>query len=289
MKTNLLKSILTIAFFAFAGIGAFAQVNIASLPTYDITLPSDTSSKADTVSLNAVMPYFVHPDATIKNSPLFNNSGFKWTIAGAGATLNTGSLTASPVAATGYYTDTMVMATFPNTGNVTISTIERSNPKFNATAGCDGNQRDLTVNVIALPTVPTIANTDTAQGGCSAAAPYTVNFNFSASTTKFPVYVNYTIQYYDINNVAGGTPQSLIYQINSASDHVIVSQAQLDAASGGSSLSGRYVVKLGNMWDRISVRSTNAATLAVDASSVYGAIMLFPTPVTQPIKHIKTL
>lgn len=285
--TNLLKSLILAALLA-VGANMSAQV-IATLPTYDIEV--DSSSLPDTVSVGAVMPYYVHPDAAIKNSPLFNPSGFDWTISGSAATLNTGAWTASPVAA-GYVVDTMVIATFPNTGDVTISTTERSNPKFNATAGCDGNQRDLGVNVIDLPVAPTIADEDTAQGGCSAAATYDVAFDFSGSTVKFPVYVEYTIQYFDINDDASGTPVSLIYQINNSDQLLQVTQAQLNDAADvlvtDPTPSGRYAVILGNIWDRISIRSTNAPALAVDAD-IHASIVLFPTPVTQPIKHISTL
>lgn len=285
MKTIISRTLLAFAISLVAGMGVFAQ-SIASLPTYSII--ADSSSKADTVSIGATMPYFVRPDAAIKKSPLYNASGFAWTISGTGATITT-TLTGSPVAASGYYTDTLVNAKFASLGDVTISTMERSNPKFNALAGCDGNLRTQTINVMNLPSIPTIANADTAQGGCSAAAPYTVKFNFSLSTVKFPVYVAYTIRYYNINNVAAGTPQSAYYKINSATENVIISQAQLDLASGTTNAKGRYTVTLGNMWDRISVRSTDGTTLAKDASSVYAAIMLFPAPVTQPINHIKTI
>jgi hypothetical protein len=289
-KMTMLKSIATVALFTVFGMSASAQV-IAGLPAAKaITAPSDTSSLADTVSLNAVMPYYVHPDGVIKSSSLYNPSGFKWTIAGAGATLNTGSLTTTAIGGVGtYYLDTMVVATYASLGNITVSTIERSSPKFSPTSGCDGNTRNLTVNVIPLPLVPTIATTDTAQGGCSASAPFTVKFNFSASTAKYPAYIQYTVKAYDISGVAIGTPQTYWYQINGATDNISVPQTQLDAASGGSNVNGRYAITLGSLYDRISSNATNRASLAVDASAVKAAIMVLPTPNTGVIKHIKTL
>lgn len=231
-------------------------------------------------------------DPIISGSALYNPSGFKWTIAGAGASLNTGALTTTPIGGVGtYYLETTVTGTFANTGNITLSTTERSSPKFSPTGGCDGNVRNLTIDVIALPLVPTIANADTAQGGCAAAAPYTVKFNFSASTVKYPVYVSYTIQAYNLSGAAIGTPQNLYYQINGTTGNIIVDQAQLNAASGGTNVNGRYTVTLGKLWDRISVNTLDLASrnaLAVDASALKAAILVLPTPNTGAIKHIKT-
>ena len=256
------------------------------------SLPPDSTYIADTVSVGAVMPFMVVPDPAIASSPLYNPSGFKWTIAGAGASLNTGALTTTPIGGVGtYYLETNVTGTFANIGNITLSTTERSSPKFSPTGGCDGNTRNLTIDVIALPSVPTIANADTAQGGCAAAAPFTVKFNFSASTVKYPIYVNYTIRAYNLSGTAIGTPQNLIYQVGAAAGNIIVTQAQLDAASGGANVNGRYTVTLSQMWDRISVNTLDLASrnaLAVDASALKAAILVLPTPNTGVIKHIKT-
>jgi len=286
-KMTMLKSIATLAFLLVVGMNLSAQV-IATLPAAKaITAPGDTSSVADTVSIGAVMPYFVHPDAAIKGSALYNPSGFKWTITGAGATLNTGSLTPTAIGGVGtYYTDTMVNATFATLGNITLSTIERSSPKFSVTSGCDGNQRDLAVNVIKLPSVPTIAPADVTQGGCGSSATYTVKFDFS-SNTKFPIYISYTISAFDINNNPVGTPVSRIYQINGAASYITVDKTtDLDAASASGV---KYTVALGNMWDRISANATNRNALNVNASPLSASILILPTPKTGIIKHIKTL
>jgi len=289
-KMTMLRSIATLAFIVVVGMNLSAQVIVGLPAAKAITAPGDTASVADTVSVGAVMPYFVRPDASIKGSSLYNPSGFKWTIAGAGATLNTGSLTPTAIGGVGtYYTDTLVNATFASLGNITLSTIERSSPKFSPTSGCDGNARNLTVDVIALPSIPTIANADTAQGGCSAAAPFTVKFNFSATTAKYPVYVSYTVNAYSISGAAIGSAQTFWYQVNSSTGNIIVPQSQLDAASGGTNVNGRYTVTLGQLYDRISSNATNRASLAVNASSVKAAILVLPTPNTGIIKHIKTL
>lgn len=288
-KMTILKSIATLVFLVLVGMNLSAQV-ITGLPTVK-SIASDTSSLADTVTIGAVMPYFVHPDAAIKKSSLYNQSGFQWTISGAGATLNTGSLTPIAIGGTGtFYKDTLVNATFANTGNVTISTFERSNPKFSATAGCEGNPRNLAINVINKPLLPTIANTDTAQGGCTPSASYTINFDFSSSTSKFPVYVSYTIRAYDLNNNLLATSPLQYYSITDASKKmVLVKATEIDAVTSASGV--RYTVTLGQLWDRISSNgdATNRTNLAVDASSLKAAILVLPTPQTGIIKHIKTL
>jgi hypothetical protein len=288
-KMILNRLIVTVAFIVIATMSSFAQV-IGSLPAAR-ALPADSSYIADTVSVGAVMPFMVVPDAIIAGSSLYNPSGFKWTIAGAGASLNTGALTTTPIGGAGtYYLETNVIGTFANTGNITLSTTERSSPKFSPTGGCDGNTRNLTIDVISLPSVPSLANADTAQGGCAAAAPYTVKFNFSASTVKYPAYVSYTIQAYNLSGAAIGTPQNLFYQINGSTGNIIVTQAQLDAAAGSANANGRYTVTLGKMWDRISVNATNrdVAPMFVDASALKAAILVLPTPNTGAIKHLKT-
>jgi hypothetical protein len=301
-KVNLIK-ITAVVSLALMSVFSKAQV-ISSLPTYDVKLPADTSSLKDTVSVGSIMPYWVGTDPIIRNSSFFNASGFLWTVtnstlntsaltatSAAGASTTTTSLTTLSIGGTGtYYSDTLVYVTFPSTtGSSKVSTLERSVPKYSATAGCDGSQRDLDVNVIALPTVPTIADADTAQGGCSAATSYTLNFNFSSSTVKFPLYLGFTLSYHNINNVASGTPKTYYYKITSASDKIILASTYLDAVSGGSSLEGRYTVALGNLWDRISIRAINGNAIATDASALKASIYIYPTPSTQRIKHIKTL
>jgi hypothetical protein len=289
MKNFIFKTFAILTFLFIAGSGAFAQV-ITSRPTFSIA--SDTSSVADTVSIGAVMPYYVNPDAGLRNSPLYNSSGFQWNFNGSGITgltkTNGTALVPSPVAASGFYTDSMVMATMPGTaGNITMSVLERSNPKFSATAGCNGNPRNLVIHVMSLPSVPSIAIADTAQGGCSSATDYTVKFDFSASTTKFPVYVSFTIKAFDINNNPVGTASNLLYEIKNASKHIELNKATyLDAVSTNGV---RYTITLDKVWDRISSRATNSSLLGVNASALKAAIMILPSPKTGIIKHIKTL
>jgi hypothetical protein len=299
-KMTMLKSIAAVALFAMVGLSANAQFLGSGLPTAKI-LPVDSISSADTVTVGATMPYFVMPDPVIRTSSLYNSSGFKWTISGTGATLNTGSLTTLSIGGTGtYYKDTMVLAKFTSTGIATISTVERSNPKFNATAGCEqGTTRDLGINVIGLPVAPAIADGDTAQGGCGAAAPYSVKYNFGSTTTKFPAYVQVTVKTYTISGAVQGAAVTKWYQINKASDNIILAQSDLDAAAAGTFVNGRVEVSLGQLYDRISLidskyqvngSAITPTDLVVDASGVHkAAIMVLPTPSTGTIKHLKTL
>ena len=300
-KMTMLRSIATVGLLTVFGMGAFAQFLPSGLPTAKV-IPADTISLADTVSVGAKMPYYVRPDAVISHSTLYNPSGFAWDFNGGGSAslLNASgaALGVSPVGAT-YATDTLVMATMPAAaGVINLKVTERSNPKFSATAGCAGNQRTLGINVIDLPLKPTIANADTAQGGCSASAPYAVKYNFTTSTAKFPAYIQVTLKTYDVTGAAIGTPTTTWYQINKTSDNIVIAQADLNTAAGGTFVTGRAEVSLGNLYDRISLIDSNykigAATftnsLAVDASVVQkAAIMVLPTPNTGVISHIKTL
>jgi hypothetical protein len=281
MKNLIHKTLAIFTFLLLAGLGAFAQV---TFPTYDIKNPSDTSSVKDTVALGAIMPYYVNTDAYIRNSPLYSKSGFKWALTGSGATFNS-VMTASAIGAP-YFADTLVDVKFATLGSVVISTAEKSSPKYAPTGGCEGNQRDLDVTVIALPTSPTILDADTAQGGCTASVLYTLGFNFSASTAKFPAYVSYTIKAYDINNHLLNSSASTLYLIKNSSDKMAIDKSQLDAVSA---IGVRYTITLDKIWDRISSRATNYSSLGVDASAKIAAIMILPSPKTGIIKHIKTL
>lgn len=299
-KMTMLRSIAAVALFAVVGLSANAQFLSSGLPTAKI-LPADSVSLADTVTVGATMPYFVMPDPVIRTSSLYNSSGFKWTISGTGASLNTGSLTTLSIGGTGtYYKDTMVLATFANTGSMSITTVERSNPKFSATAGCEqATPRNLGIDVIGLPIAPAIANSDTAQGGCAAAAPYTVKYDFTSTTAKFPAYVQVTVKTYTVSGAVQGAAVTKWYQINKASDNIILAQSDIDAAAGGTFVNGRIEVSLGQLYDRISLidskysvsgASITPTDLAVNASGVHkAAIMVLPTPSTGTIKHIKTL
>jgi len=295
MKTSTLrKSIVALTLMVIMGMGAYAQV-ITDLPTLK-SLPTDSTMAADTVSVGAFMPYMVVPDPTISSSALYNASGFAWTISGGTLTQSDGTtaLAVSPVAASGYYTDQTVYATMPGTAqNITMTVTERSNPKFSATSGCDGNTRTLAIDVIALPSVPSIADADTAQGTCStptSSTTYSVKFDYSGITTKFPVYVSYVVKAYNLSGTLMGS-QTYYYQINSGSETMSIPQTQLDAAYGSSNMTGRYTVTLNTAWDRISANAMNRASLGVDlsTSSLYAAIVILTAPNTGVIKHIKTL
>lgn len=300
-KLTMLKSIAAAALFAVVGMSASAQFIGTTLPAAKV-IPTDTSYLADTVSIGAKMPYYLHPDGVISHSSLYNPSGFQWNFNGGGSTgltnVSGAALTVSAVG-TGYYNDTLVMATMPGTtGPINVKVLERSNPKFSATAGCDGNQRTLNIEVIGLPQVPGLAPADTVQGGCGTlATSYNVNYNFGTSTTKFPAYVQVTIKTYDISGAAIGTPTTKWYQINKAADVITIANTDITAVAP-SFVSGRVEVSLGQLYDRISLIDSNynigaanfTNSLAVDASGVHkAAIMILPAPNTGVIKHIKTL
>ncbi|MDP4209088.1 MAG: hypothetical protein Q8928_09760 [Bacteroidota bacterium] len=299
-KINFLKSIAVAAMFMVAGSGAFAQTGkIASLPTLKV-ITSDTASIADTVTIGAKLPYFVHPDNAIKHSSYFSLSGFKWVPTG--VTLNTavgGALTPVAIGGTGsYYPDTMVVATFPNTAqNVSIDVLERSVPKVSATSGCDGNNRTLGINVIAKPGVPAINDVDTALVYCGTGAlNYTIKYDFSLVTAKFPLYFTVTVKAYKVDGTAMSTT-TLNYQVVNKTDQISFAQADLDAAGTIAAGATRYQITLNNLWDRISYKAMNATDLttnAVDLTAVAtkaktSAIYIMPAPKTGIIEHIKNL
>lgn len=301
-KMTILKPIATVALFTVVGMNSFGQV-LGSLPTLnDITNPAQiTNTSPETVSANAFMPYTVVPDANIVAasgaSGIYNASGFKWAATAGTFYLVNGSTSLTPSAAgAGYFDENTVYIKMPAaaTPGVTLSVIERSKPKFDPTAGCDGNTSSLTINVVALPTMPT-AITD--MGGCSASANYTLAYDFSAYTL-FPLYIKYTITSYDITGTATtGTPKVGYFKINAGTEKIILPQSELIASlpgAPGSLSDGKYTVALNSIWDQASVKALNRqSTIAGVTTEVTGtlssSIVKLPTPVTAPIQHLQNL
>jgi hypothetical protein len=301
-KMTILKSIATVALLTVMGMTSFGQV-LTSLPALnDITNAAQiTSASPETVSANAFMPYKVVPDANIvaASGPtgIYNASGFKWTTTAGNFFLvdGTTSLTTSTAGA-GYFDENTVYIKMPAaaTPGVTLSVIERSKPKFDPTAGCDGNTSSLTINVVDLPTMPA-ATTDI--GGCTATANYTLGYDFSAYT-RFPVYIKYTITSYDVAGTAtAGTPKVGYFQINAGTEKIVLPQSELLASLPGSPAAladGKYTVALNSIWDQASVKALNRASLIAGVTTeVTGTlssnIIKLQTPTTAPIQHLQNL
>jgi len=302
---TILRSIGIAALFTVLGIGAFGQTQvIGTLPALkDITVAADIESTApETVSVNAFMPYTIAPDAVIAAATgatgIFNASGFKWTVPGATffKADGTSALDLSPVGAAGYFKQNTVYVKMPSSATaLTLSVAERSNPKFDALAGCeDVTPEVLSINVVALPIMPTVTSD---IGGCSASVNYTLGYDFSGAS-NFPLYIKYSVASYDASGAATtGTPQTYYYRIADASGKMIIPASQLIASlPAGATLvaDGKYTVTLSSIWDQASVkalnRTSNIAGVTTEVTgSVASNIVKLPTPVTTPIQHIKNL
>jgi hypothetical protein len=80
-------------------------------------------------------------------------------------------------------------------------------------------------------------------------------------------------------------------KIAKSTDNLTLTKANLAAADPTpvTPSAVRYAISLKKVYDRISVRATNLNAVETDASGVAkAAIYVLPTPVTQPIKHIKS-
>lgn len=299
-KMTLLRSMATVALFTVVGMGAFAQV-LGTLPALNsITNAAQIETTSpETVSMNAFMPYTVVPDANITAaSALFDASGFKWATTAGTFSLVDGStsLTTSTVGA-GYFNENTVYIKMPAvaTPGVTLSVIERSKPKFDATAGCDGNTSSLTINVVALPIMPA-ATTDI--GGCSSAPTYTLGYDFSGYT-RFPLYIKYTVTSYDGTGIAtAGAPHIAYYKITAGTDKIVLPQSELLASlpsAPGTLANGKYTVSINSIWDQASVKALNresliaGVTTEVTSTTLSSSIVKLPTPTTAPIQHITNL
>jgi hypothetical protein len=293
-KINFLRTIASIAIFAVAGMGAFAQVVVSNTqlttrPAYVYspfaTLNYDNSS-AETVSVGAEMPYFVQRDANV-NGSFFNQSSFTWTWTG-GVT-KVVELRNTGVALTSGLLDTsnFVVATMPaTTGPVTINAREHSNPKSGT--GCD-DATGTTVNVTVVA-LPAFSLTSGSTGGCSSTAQ---NLALTMTGTA-PFYVDYEISAVGIDGATVvGTTKTYNATLSAAST-LLIDPTQLQDVSGSATAAvpasaGKYTVKVTKVWDANSWKAMNASSLAVVPTVNTYDIYVYPTPTTAPIQHIKTL
>ncbi len=291
MKT--IKRILIVAAIAALTGNLFAQNSVAALPALP-AIPADlTSTAGDIVTQNSVMYYLVTPDPIIDASPFYNNSVFNWTVT-QGTILGT-TAAAAPLAAyknenqISIDYDAVAVGSYANN----ISVIERSVPTFSAGAGCDGSTEYRNVQVVARPLSPSIAVADENQGDCGSSGSFTIPYGLPAEVSgNYPLYVEFIISAFDVDNNAIGTPQTRIYSLATPTTAFTLLDADLDLADPADANATpdgvKYTIDLTNVWDQYSVRASNRtdADVVTLASANDVNIYILPTPTTGTINHV---
>jgi hypothetical protein len=308
-KMNFLRLTATVALFAFAGLGTFAQY-VGPTATYDAVLTT-----SDYVTIGSRVPYYVAPDAIIgamATAGTMDYTEFQWealtsllaplaitpeTYAGAALTVGEGL---APWVEENEISVTWAAPAVAGTQYVLRAT-EHGNPlgAGNFAFGCaDATPEVRNVYVLAIPTV---AFNGTEGGGCSTAPGST--FYVPLNITGLGDWdVTYTVAY---NGGAASAPATYTLTvadpIGGVTDANVIAQSTLARAANGTPTAatdglaialpaaqyGYYDVAITGFTDRISRKSMDALG-AVTAAGTY-RIYVNPTPVTSPIQHLENL
>jgi hypothetical protein len=272
MKKSMNLKTLAVALFSTFGIAAFAQV---TAPSWSGNMVSATTgvNTEDTVTIGSVMPYQVVGDPNmhlLRSIGVLNKSNFTWAVP-IGGTLRaiSGANGSTPAA-----TDTVVSVSWESLGaqNIQVTEVPQvvSGPSFSCTATAQ------TLNVVVIAR-PTAALSSASASGCSVAGttvtiPYTL-------TGKSPFKVTYRIAYTSLS----GTTTDVV----TSNTITVAGSGDLSYAVGASAY-GKYDVYISAVSDRISEKS-GVLSQAADLPSAPLTFYAYPTPATQPIKHVKNL
>lgn len=280
MKHSILLNALVLMFAAI-GISFTAQSQ-----TYVISAGADAR---DSVTVGSRAGYRVTPDPTIVAlSTIMNPSIFQWAFSTAAPILKPDG-TAATLVSPGFYSDTAISGVVPAAaGSITVSVLERSQPKVGTS--CDGGT--VTLNIDVLPRA-TITFTGTGNGACAAQ-----NYNVPVNLTGFgPWTIEYSITYTNLTGtssppvtytIAGGTAATLgtIANQGATSLNLPILAAQLSSGQG------TYAVNITNVLDRFAMKSLDLTLVASHVGDLPAAafdLFIYPTPTTSPIKHVKNM
>ncbi len=242
----------------------------------------------DSVTVGSLSGYQIARDpAIVALSAIMNPSIFQWAFIPVTPVMKPDGITPATLVSPGFYSDTAISAIMPAAvGSISLSVLERSQPK--AGTGCDGAVQTLNIDVLSRAK---ITFTGTSNGACSAA-----NYNIPVNLTGFgPWTIEYSITYTTFAGVSspavnyligsGAAILGVLYQ-TSTSLNLPITAAQLSSGLG------TYAVNIKNVYDRFGMKSldlTKVASQVTDLPATAYSLIIYPTPVTSPIMHVKNL
>jgi len=310
MKTkNLFKMIVGALLCTTISFSASAQLTTAHTTSVDKSAPNEGT---DYVTKGATVPYQISSSVPIYQligQGVLVSSVYNWSI-GAGPAMHQSDGSTALVAVAnkgtevglpaGFYNDTAISISFPATGPFTLSVHERSVSNVAGVSGCaDGVGVTLPIQVTNRPAV--IFNSVAKIGGCGADVAANNNIPITISGSNSPI-VTYKIDYTSLAGVTTplvpSTPVNdatlssgwAAFSVDNPATNVVIPFNITDGNFG------TYVVTLQAITDRISRKSLDKAVAgAQDLGDVVLSgpttltIYAYPTPVTQPIKHVTNL
>jgi hypothetical protein len=240
-KLTIMRKILIIVLLTISSGYMFAQ-EVAMSPTtlkqhgYNSSGTATTSENIDSVTVSAVMPYWVAPDANLSATSTTNT--FNWIIPSGLGTLTSASVT------------NLASVTFSTVGTGQIGVSEIS-----GVSGCVGDTTLIDVQVLAKPTAT--ASTFGTVDCPSTATPYNMNvptFTLTdlASSVKAgyqQIKVTYTLTGPTDNSGTSGTIGTASTTLTMAEGSKIL---DLSALNGMIDYPGTYTITISNITDRIS-------------------------------------
>jgi hypothetical protein len=310
MKTkNLFRMFVVASLCATVSFGAKAQLTTAHTTSVDKSIANEGT---DYVTKGATVPYQISsslPIWDLISQGVLVSSVYNWSI-GAGPTMHQSDGSSALVAVAnkgtevglpaGFYNDTAITISYPATGSFTLSVAERSVSNVAGVSGClDAVGATLPVQVTNRPAV--IFNSVASIGGCGTDVAPNNNIPITISGSNSPI-VTYKIDYTNL----GGTTTPLVpstpvndavlnsgwtaFSVDNPVTNVVI---PFNIINGNY---GKYVVTLQAITDRISRKTLD---IAVGGAQDPGDVVLsgpttltiyaYPTPSTQPIKHVTNL
>lgn len=236
---------------------------------------TSTNENTDSVTVGAIMDYYVAPDPLI--SPSYNftvdkklnlNSTFTWA-----AIPNTGVTITKPKDAS--YAENYVSIHWPNSiGAINLDVQEKAN-----SGSCSGSTRTIPILVIAKPTVTggaaPAAQCTSDPGTLSFQVPVALTSDLAVAGIANRVKINYTVT----------NPNATVFQ--GATDIDLDKTATFFTLSLATATQyGNYTVTINSVSDRISRKSNVAGTLAAPTTIT---LTVNRVPVTGPIYHLPNM
>ncbi len=232
----------------------------------------------DSVVVGSTMPYAVTPDATIAGmTSVMNPSLFKWFMTDDADNEVTAGFSVAETPTAGLYAEDSINVTWSAAAGTMfkVKTSEVSQPKFGSS--CEGNESELSVQVLEVPSVGLNGSAPFQSGGCGLSTD-TVSIDVSGIG---PWKVTFSIEFDD-----NGSPVEYTESIGSTGmNGDFTLDLILDDSNHLTNGPGKYDVNLINVSDRISSKSLVDVPGSVTTADEY-IIGIYPAPNTGSIRHI---